>query len=154
MCVYFPALPSWGLWHGSPKNSLEVASLKSPPISCLSTRTHQIWPRIFLGAMCYEGILNFCGSSSWKTLDLSAHWVIRSQVQARTSVRMHSVWAYVMLPILSPFRTCIVHWTYIYIRGSAMSFETSIYSASASVLKRHKLKALYGAAAFRHWYLG
>ena len=27
------------------------------PMSCLSIRIHEIWPRIFLSVMCYEGIL-------------------------------------------------------------------------------------------------
>ena len=54
--------------------------------------------------MCYARILNVENVEggtlmihlAGKTLGLLAHRVIRSQVQARTSVRMHSVRAHVM----------------------------------------------------------
>ena len=32
--------------------------MKFLPLNFLSTRTHHIWPRFSLSAMCYEGILN------------------------------------------------------------------------------------------------
>ena len=48
-----------------------------------------------------------------KTLGLSAHCVIRSQVQARTSVTMHSVGAHVIPSHMLPFWTKIVHWKYV-----------------------------------------
>ena len=68
------------------------------------TRTHQIWPRISLCAIWYEGILNVDIFEGWtllaqpagKTLGLSAHWVICRQGQAGPSVRMHLVKANVM----------------------------------------------------------
>ena len=56
--VYYPVLPSWGLCCGSSKNSPEGAPVKFLPLNFLSTRTHHIWPRFSLSAMCYEGILN------------------------------------------------------------------------------------------------
>ena len=46
------------LWHDSSQISLEGAPMKSSPMNCLSSRTHQTWPRISLCAKCYEGILN------------------------------------------------------------------------------------------------
>ena len=56
--IYYPVLLSWGLCFGSSKNSPEGAPMKSLPLNFLSSRTHQIWPRTYLSAMCYEGILN------------------------------------------------------------------------------------------------
>ena len=54
----YPVLPSWGLCCGSSKNSPEGAPVKFLPLNFLSTRTHHIWPRFSISAMCYEGILN------------------------------------------------------------------------------------------------
>ena len=115
--VYFPVLPSWG----SSQNSPEGAPLKSSPMNCQSTRIDQIWTRIFLCAISYEGSFNvnifewgdFIGSPSRKTLGLSAHWVIHRQSQAGSSVGMHLGNAN-GLTILSPLRTITVYFTYLY----------------------------------------
>ena len=83
----FAVLPSRGLWQRSCQNSLENAPLKSIPVKCLSTRTHQIWPRISPYAIWYERILNednIEGELYWltqheNTIGLSAHQVIFSK---------------------------------------------------------------------------
>ena len=95
---------SKGLWRASFKNSQVSAPLKSPHPNYVSTRTHQIWPKMSLIAKWYEGNLkidNFeretlVAHPARKVLGMSARWVICSQVKSRTSARMHSVRAHVM----------------------------------------------------------
>ena len=135
LAVYFLVLPSWGLWHGSSQNSPKGAPLKCSPMIAYCTRTHQIWPRISLCAICYEGNLNV---DSFERGTLLAHPAGKHLVCQPTEsfadkvrqdllsgcIRLRPMWC---LTILSPLRTITDYWTLLYNLVSSALWISHLY---------------------------
>ena len=81
-------------------------------------------------------------------------WAIHSQVQASTSVRMHSIKAFVMPHHIVTLQNCSTKTWHHCINWSVQHFWSFTYSARCSAIWRRKAKAPYCAAKSRHWYLG
>ena len=95
--------------------------MKSHPLNFLIKRTHQLWPRMSLSGMCYEGILNleilrrnFIGSPSRKNTESVSplHWGICCQDLLSGCFRIRPMWCLFIIP---PFMTRMSHWTFIYL---------------------------------------